>query len=172
MGLVHVYTGDGKGKTSAALGLVLRALGWGKKIAVIQFIKGYSEIGEMKFAQNCINMDFVQISHTEKLSISEKDVTDRKKDAEKALETAREMIFSGIYDLAVLDEICGAIHYNLVERDDVLKIISGRPEKTELVLTGSFADKKIIETADYVTEMKKIKHPYDKGVMARKGVDY
>ena len=172
MGLVHCYTGDGKGKTTASLGLVLRALGWKRKVCMIQFIKGYREIGELKFAEEYDSFTFIQVSHTEKLGISEKEVKDRKEDAEKALQTAEKILASEEYDLVVLDEINGAVHYNLVDLDTVLHLIKNKPDKTELVLTGSYAHEKIIEACDYVTELVKIKHPYDKGITARKGTDF
>lgn len=172
MAFVHVYTGDGKGKTTASLGLILRSLGWGNKVCMIQFIKGYREIGELKFAENCENFEFIQVSNTDRLSISEKDVLDRKTDAETALEIAKEKVFSGEYDLVVLDEINGAVFYNLVNESDVLNLIEHRNEKTELILTGSPVSSKILESADYATEMKKIKHPYDKGVPARRMIDF
>lgn len=172
MALVHVYTGDGKGKTTASLGLILRFLGWGKKVCMIQFIKGYREIGELKFAENCDNFEFIQVSDTDRLGISEKDVLNRKADAETALEIAKEKVFSGEYDLIVLDEINGAVSYELVNESDVVNLIQNRSEKTELVLTGTPVSSNIIESADYVTEMKKIKHPFDKGVPARRMVDF
>lgn len=171
-GLVHVYTGDGKGKTSCSLGLTLRALGWGKKVCIVQFVKGYKEIGELNFAKTCDNLTFIQISDTNKLDIHENDVISRKKDAKKSLEIAQNEIFSSKYDIVILDEINCAINYNLIEIEKVIELIKTKPLNVELVLTGRDAKEEIINLADYVTELKMIKHPYQKGIVAREGIDY
>ncbi|MBQ0105892.1 MAG: cob(I)yrinic acid a,c-diamide adenosyltransferase [Armatimonadetes bacterium] len=174
MGLIHIYTGDGKGKTTASLGLSLRALGWGKKVCMIQFLKGYSEIGEMKFAEKWDNFSLFQFCETKKRDIDENDVTARKKYAENALNFARNIVLSDEYDLIVLDEINCALHYDLINMWDVINLLKELKEnyKCELVLTGRNAKPEIIALADYVTEMKCIKHPFEKGIPARKGIDY
>ena len=172
MGLVHVYTGDGKGKTTASLGLILRSLGWGRKVCMIQFIKGYSEIGEAFFAKNNPNFTFIQIADTKKRDIHENDVLKRKRDAEETFNLAKEIVFSKQYDVIVLDEINCALQYNLVDVKDVIDLINNKPEELELCLTGRNAKPEIMELADYVTEMKLVKHPYQKGIFAREGIDY
>ncbi len=172
MGLVHIYTGDGKGKTTCSLGLILRSLGWGRKVCMIQFIKGYSEIGEAFFAKDNPNFTFIQVSTSYKRDIKECQVKQMKVDAEKSFEIAKEEIYSGKYDLIVLDEINNAINYDLLDINKVIDLIKNRPENIELVLTGRNAKAEIIELADYVTEMKLIKHPYQKGIYARESIDY
>jgi cob(I)alamin adenosyltransferase len=172
-GLVHVYTGDGKGKTTAALGLCLRAIGWGKKACVVQFIKGYPNIGEGHFAQasaECFVLK--QFAQDKSLAIDESKVRSRADEAMAALGYAREAIDSGEYDVVVLDEVNNAMHHGLVSVPEVLSVIEGRPEGVEIVLTGRNAPAEIIEAADYVTEIRSIKHPMEKGVRARKGIDY
>ena len=171
--LVSVYTGQGSGKTTAALGLALRVLGWGGRVCVVQFIKGYPEIGEGHFAQG-FGTRFVlrQFAVDDTPSIREDDVLARREAAEQALSYAESMVAGGEYYLVILDEINNALHYGLISLPRVLKLIDNRPKHVELVLTGREAPKQIIEAADYVTEMKAIKHPFEKGIPARRGVDY
>lgn len=169
-GLVHVYTGPGKGKTTAALGLGLRAAGAGYKVCVIQFMKGrrYSEINSIEKLKNfSISQygrdEFVSKENPEKIDIDL---------AQKGFSYAKEIIKSKKFDLIILDEINVAIDFNLISLDDVLKLIREKPEKLELVLTGRYANPKIIQIADVVTEMLEIKHPYQQGILARKGIDF
>lgn len=172
-GLVHVYTGDGKGKTCAALGLALRAIGWGARVCVIQFIKGYPDIGELHFAAaqpGCLVLK--QFAQDGALCIDEAKVKSREKEAAAALDYAREVLRRGEFDVVILDEINNAVHHGLIKLDDVLALIAERPASIELVLTGRNAPEKLIEAADYVTVMKSVKHPFDKGIRARKGVDF
>jgi len=173
-GLVIVYTGDGKGKTTAALGLCIRAVGYDEKICIVQFIKGSWKYGELegikKLASNVElyqkGLGFVGI-------IDDKlDKSEHIKAAKEALEFAREKILSGKYDIVILDEINVAIHLDLIGVEDVLKVIDEKPELLDLVLTGRNAKKEIIERADLVTEMREIKHPFQKGIMAQKGIDF
>jgi cob(I)alamin adenosyltransferase len=172
-GLVHVYTGDGKGKTTAALGLCLRVIGWGGKVCVVQFIKGYPDIGEGHFARafaDCCALR--QFAQDRSLAIDEAKVISRAEEARAALACANESIGSSNYDLVVLDEINNAMHHALIDVSDVLALIEQRPPGVEIVLTGRNAPSEIVEAADYVTEMKSIKHPLERGVGARKGIDY
>jgi len=154
MGYVHIYTGNGKGKTTAAFGLAMRAVGRGKKVCIIQFMKPDEGYGE-------------QIS-ARKLGIEVHEDIER---AEQALQFAREKLRED-YDLLILDEINVALDFNLIKLDDVMELIDSLPEKTELVLTGRYAKPEIIEKADLVTEMREVKHYYTKGVMAREGIEY
>lgn len=172
-GLVSVYTGPGRGKTTAALGLALRVLGWGGRVCFVQFIKGYPEIGEGKFAAD-YGERFVlkQFAEDKSPAIREEDVLARREAAEKALAFAESAVASGEYDLVVLDEINNALHYRLVNLARVLKLIQGKPKHVELVLTGRSAAPELVEAADYATEMLMTKHPYEKGITARRGVDY
>lgn len=173
-GLVIVYTGDGKGKTTASLGLCVRADGYDKKVCIIQFIKGSWKYGELdgikKLAPNVElyqkGLGFVGI-------IDDKlDKSEHIKAAGEALDFARDKIQSGNYDIVILDEINVAVHLKLIEVDDVLKIIENKPKSLDLVLTGRNAKNEIIDRADLVTEMREIKHPFQKGIKAKKGIDF
>lgn len=172
-GLVSVYTGPGRGKTTAALGLALRVLGWGGRVCVVQFIKGYSEIGEARFAeQSSGRFELRQFAADSTPSIRQDDVLKRREAADEALSYAESAVIGGQYDLIILDEINGALHYGLVSLPRVLKLVANKPCHVELVLTGREAPKELIEAADYATEMKSIKHPFENGIVARRGVDY
>lgn len=169
-GLVQVYTGNGKGKTTASLGLALRAIGRGLKAYVIQFMKGceYGEILALKSNPNLKIVQFGRESFVSKEKAAEIDISL----AKKGLEHAKEIVMSGKYDLAILDEINVALDYKLINLEDVLELIAKKPRHVELVLTGRYAPKEIIKAADLVTEMLDIKHPFEKGLLARKGIDY
>ena len=177
-GLVLVYTGDGKGKTSAALGNVFRALGHGWKVLVIQFFKGDWPIvfGEIESAKAHANLEILQLGKGfVKIMGDKKPFSEHKLAAKEAVEFAKEKIYSGRYDLVVLDEINYAIDYlevRLVELKDVLEMIERKPAHTHLILTGRDAKPEVIEKADLVTEMKEIKHPFQKGIQAQKGIDF
>jgi len=172
-GLVHVYTGDGKGKTTAALGIALRALGWGLKVFVVQFIKGYPKIGEIMVAERLAGQFGIrQFAIDLTRDIDEAKVLARKAEAEAAMQFAEELVASANYDIVILDEINNAVHYGLIPIDRVLTLIKTKPPLTELILTGRDATQAIIDAADYVTEMRLVKHPYEKGIQARPGIDY
>lgn len=172
-GLVTVYTGPGRGKTTAALGLALRVLGWGGRVCVIQFVKGYPEIGEAKFADEFGDrFEVRQFAVDLTPSIREEDVLKRREAAVEALAYAEAAVSGGEYDLVILDEIDNALHYDLISLPRVLKLIENKPSHVELVLTGRDAPPEIVRAADYATEMLLIKHPFEKGVPARRGVDY
>ena len=173
-GLTIVYTGKGKGKTTAALGLALRAMGYDKKICMIQFIKGSWHYGEMDstkklepgFEMVAVGKGFVGIIDDK----SPKE--DHEKVAKEAIKISNEKIQSGKYDIVILDEINYAINLNLISIDDVLKLIKSKPDGLDLVLTGNYAKEEVVEIADLVTEMKEIKHPFQKGIKAKKGIDF
>jgi cob(I)alamin adenosyltransferase len=169
-GFIHVYTGSGKGKTTAALGLGLRAIGAGLKVHMIQFMKGrsYSEIDAVKNLPNFTisqhgRDEFVNKEKPEKIDIDL---------AKKGLAHAKDVIKSGKYDVVILDEINVALDFKLISLEDVLNLIEEKPEKLELVLTGRYAHPEIVKLSDIVTEMLEIKHPYQKGVNCRKGIDF
>lgn len=170
-GLVQVLTGNGRGKTTAALGTVLRAVGHGLRVHVIHFMKGTYPYGEQKALALLPN---VTVSRFGKLDfVNPNDVKDdEREEARKALAVGREAVHSGKYDVVVLDEVNIASAWGLVPVEDVLELIKGKPEGVELILTGRYADKRLIEAADLVTEMVEIKHPYKKGIKARKGFEY
>lgn len=172
-GLVHVYTGEGKGKTTAALGVALRAIGWGMRVCVIQFIKGYSDIGEALFAKRYPEqLTLRQFAIDPARNIDKCKVAQRKHQCEEAMKFAECTVMSEEYDLVILDEINNAIHYGLIDALRILNLIENKPGRLELILTGRGAPQEIVAAADYVTEMKQIKHPYEQGIPARKGIDY
>ena len=173
-GLIIVYTGKGKGKTTAALGIALRATGYGKKTCMIQFIKGSWHYGEMdsskrlepEFEMIVVGKGFVGIIDDK----SPKE--DHEQVAKEAIRISNEKIQSGNYDIVILDEINYAVNLNLISINDILNIIKSKPKGVDLVLTGNYAKDKIIEIADLVTEMKEIKHPFQQGIKAKKGIDF
>jgi cob(I)alamin adenosyltransferase len=171
-GLVQVFTGDGKGKTTAALGTVLRAAGHGFKILVIFFIKGESQQGEFKMLPTLPGVEIAKFGMHKWIRDVKNVSPEERAEAKAALEAAHEAITSGKYDIVVLDEINMAVYFKLITADDVIHLIKDKPAHTELILTGRRADSRIIEAADLVTEMKSIKHPYEKGIKAREGIEY
>ena len=170
-GLVYIFTGDGKGKTSAALGVVLRALGHGLRVHITYFMKGSYPYGELPILSQLPNVDFAHFGGLEFINPANIKPEDMEQ-ASQALADARYAMLSGNYDLVVLDEVKIAAAWKLVELDEVIRLINDKPQNVELILTGRQADTKLVEMADLVTEMLKIKHPYDKGIKARKGIDY
>jgi cob(I)alamin adenosyltransferase len=168
-GYVQVYTGDGKGKTTAALGLALRAAGAGLKVFFVQFIKGqmYSE----HIALDRLSDDITIKQYGRNCFIKDEPDAEDVRIAKEGLSEIREVILSGMYQVIVLDEANVAVHYKLFSVEDLLDIIRIKPDDVELVITGRDADPKIIEAADLVTEMKEVKHYYQKGVIARDGIE-
>lgn len=169
-GLIQVYTGDGKGKTTAALGLALRAAGRNMKVLIVQFMKkwDYGELHSVKLIQNITletfgTKEFIHKGKAKKIDYEE---------AEKAFSFGAEGIQSGDYDMIIFDELNMALYYELLDLKEVVQKIKGKPDNVEVVITGRRAPQEIIEIADLVTEMKEIKHPYQKGVDARKGIEY
>ena len=177
-GLVIVYTGDGKGKTSAALGNVFRALGHGMRVLVIQFFKGDWPVvfGEMESAKAYPDLEILQLGKGfVNIMGDRKPLSEHQQSAREAVALAKEKIFSAAYDVVVLDEVLYAIDYldvRLVELKDVIEMIEKKPAKTHLILTGRNAKPEILERADLVTEMREIKHPFHKGIPAQRGIDY
>jgi cob(I)alamin adenosyltransferase len=183
-GLIHVYTGDGKGKTTAALGLALRAAGCGLCAYVCQFLKG-QEYGELEavrwLAAGAPGGDrrppitierfgrptFVHLSADGTSSATEEDV----RLARAGLDAARRAMSGGQYELVVLDEINVALYFRLLTVQEVLEVIDAKPEGVELVLTGRRVPDEILARADYVTEMREVRHPYQQGIKARKGIE-
>ncbi len=171
-GYVHVYTGNGKGKTTAALGLAFRAIGHEFKVHIIQFIKSMkmdTYYGELKSAERHHNLTITQFGVG---FVGTHDANVDKMVANQALRYAEEVVNSRKYNLVILDEINIAIHYRLIDIDRVIEMIKNKPEELELVLTGRYAADEIIDLADYVTEMRLIKHPYLSNVKSRRGIEY
>lgn len=171
-GQVQVYTGDGKGKSTAALGLSLRAAGHGLKVVIVQFMKGDPEYGEITALNNVPfeievhqtgRADFVSKDDPHDIDLAE---------AKKGLDIAREIIANKGADILILDELNVALDFGLLEIEDALKIIDSKPEGMELIITGRRAPKEIIERADLVTEMREVKHYFTSGLMGRKGIEY
>ena len=169
-GLLLVYTGHGKGKTTAALGLVFRALGRGMKVAVVQFIKGKWKTGERKFAATVPGLTFLVMG--EGFTWESDDLSRDKAAAEKAWGTAGELIASGEHAVVVLDEITYAINYGFVQVDAVLQTLAQRPAHVHVVVTGRNAPEAIVAAADLVTEMRSLRHPFERGIAAQPGVDF
>jgi cob(I)alamin adenosyltransferase len=170
-GLVQIFTGDGKGKTTAALGEVVRASGHGLRVFIAVFMKGDYPYGEWEALAKFPNVRIAQFgfrTFTNPANVK----PEEKEQARQALAAAREAMLGGNYDLVVLDEVNIAAAWKLVELDEVVRLIQDKPPNVELILTGRQADKKLIELADLVTECLKIKHPYDKGIKARTGIEY
>lgn len=168
-GMVHIYTGDGKGKTTAALGLALRAVGSGKKVFIAQFVKGmhYSELDALKKHANIVIQQFGRDCFIEKAPVTEDILA-----AQKGLEEVKILIKSSSYNMIILDEIFIALYYKLINAVDVKELIKQKNANLELILTGRNAPEEFFELADLVTEMKNVKHYYDKGVEARLGIEY
>jgi cob(I)alamin adenosyltransferase len=173
-GIVVVYTGKGKGKTTAALGIVLRAIGHGLRVSMIQFIKGEWYYGELTSSKRLEPEFEMIVAGKGFVGIIDDDhpIEDHRFAAQKAVSIAKEKLATGIYDIMILDEINYALNLKLIILADVLDIIRFRPKKTTLILTGNYAPREILEAADMVTEMKEIKHPYNRGIKAKEGIDY
>jgi len=170
-GLVQIFTGDGKGKTSAAIGTVIRALGHGLKVYIALFMKGNYPYGERKILAKLPGVTLKSFGSSQFID-PENIKPEEKQAAQEALAAARRAMLSGEYDLVVLDEVNIAVAFNLVEVEAVLRFIEEKPEGVELILTGRQADKELVKVADLVTECLKIKHPYDSGVEGREGFEY
>ena len=170
-GCVQVYTGNGKGKTTASLGLALRAVGRELMVCIVQFMKGGGPYGEHLVAERLA--PYLTIVTTGRKGWVRQDgpASEDRQLAEEGLALAREVLTSGKYDLVILDEINGAVAYGLLDVEPVLELIRLKPARVELVLTGRSAHEKIIEAADLVTEMREIKHYYKAGVPARVGIE-
>lgn len=166
-GLIIVHTGDGKGKTTAALGLAIRAFGAGLRVLILQFIKGRHS-GELA-ALDALKIEVRQLGLG---FITEENFAEQKKSARAAIELARQEILSGKWDLIVLDEINYAVKFTLLDATEILELIKIRPPQLHLVFTGRNALPELIEVADLVTEMKLIKHPFQNGIAAQKGIEF
>lgn len=173
-GLVIVYTGGGKGKTSAALGLVLRAVGYNHKVCMIQFVKGSWHYGELDSAKR-LAPEFELVTAGKGFVGILDDKSPREEHVKAANDTlaiSKEKIMSGKFDVVILDEINYAVQLELLKIDDVIDLIKSKPSDLDLVLTGNHAAEEVIEIADLVTEMKEIKHPFKSGIKAKKGIDF
>ncbi len=171
VGLIQVYTGGGKGKTTAALGQAVRAAGQGLRTCIIQFMKGWPHYGELSALAATPAITIRQFGRAEFVNRASPDPRDVQ-EAERGLTFAREAMLSGQYDIIVLDEINMALDFELIPLADVLRLCDEKPEHVELILTGRCAPAEIINRADLVTEMHSLKHPYDRGLQGRRGIEY
>ncbi|MCX8202501.1 MAG: cob(I)yrinic acid a,c-diamide adenosyltransferase [Candidatus Micrarchaeota archaeon] len=185
LGLIQIFYGDGRGKTSAAIGTAIRAAGHGLNVAVIQFLKDGSISGEYNYLKKH-KIKILQLGPSagkkyDKMVkegkarlIKEYFTYDRKiiENSKKGLTLAEKLISSGKYDLVVLDEVNTAAAFGHFSYDDIIRVLKKKHEKTEVIMTGFKPDERLIEMADLVSEVKKIKHPFDRGILARWGVDY
>jgi cob(I)alamin adenosyltransferase len=169
-GYIQVYTGDGKGKTTAAFGLALRAVGAGKKVFIAQFIKGkpYSEIDAVNSYIPTITVKQYGLDCFIYNQPTAADIDA----ARRGLAEVATIVAKKKYDMVVLDEICIALYYNIFSVSEVVKILTNKPEQTEIIVTGRYAPNEIIAIADLVTEMREVKHYYSKGVEGRKGIEF
>jgi cob(I)alamin adenosyltransferase len=173
-GQLIVYTGDGKGKTTAAMGLALRAAGYGRQVLIIQFVKTWFTGEKSGFGQ-LPNVDFVQAGKGFYQILGDNlPEKEHRQAAEAALKLARRKLESANYDVVVLDEIIGSVTGGLLAEEQLYELLDARPPQTDLVLTGHHAERlpELLARADLVTEMRKVKHPYDSGILARKTIDY
>ena len=173
-GLVIVYTGNGKGKTTAALGMALRAVGYEHKVCMLQFIKGSWHYGEIDSSKKLEpNFELIPVGKGFVGILDDNSPREEhEKYAAEAVKVCREKIFSEKYDIVILDEVNYAINLGLIDVHEIIKIIKEKPSNLDLVLTGNHAKEEIIELADLVTEMKEIKHPFQSGIKAKKGIDF
>jgi cob(I)alamin adenosyltransferase len=170
-GIIQVYTGNGKGKTTAALGQAMRACGHGLKVLMIQFMKGSTNYGEVRLAGAIPGFELVQSglpTFVKKFAPSEEDL----RLAAEGLALARKAIKDGACDMLILDEINVAVDYGLVKLEDALALLASRPPAMEIILTGRYAPAEFLEIADLVTEMREVKHHYASGKEMREGIEY
>ena len=172
-GMIEIYTGDGKGKTTAALGLALRAAGAGLRVYILQFLKsaGSSEYEAVKGIEN-IRMETVEESVKFVFMMNEAEKAKNRENNIRKFREAAGLIYGNAADVVIFDEIIGCMEIGQLPEEEVLELLGNKPENVEIVLTGRDADEELIRLADYVTEVRKIKHPYDKGEEARKGIEY
>lgn len=170
-GLLVVYTGNGKGKTTAALGLSLRAIGHNRKVGFLQFMKGSPEYGEVQIAKTLPNLYLVQCGRDSFVSPQNPDPQDIAL-AEEGIKMAEKWLLGREFDLIVLDEVLVAIAYGLISLSKVLELIAKRPTDVDIVFTGRYAPEEIIQIADTVTVMNEHRHAYQHGVTARAGMEF
>jgi cob(I)alamin adenosyltransferase len=171
-GLLQVYTGDGKGKTTAAFGLAFRAYGRGFKVGVVQFMKSWVT-GEVSLAQTLENFHIKRIDTSPKFTweMNEAELEELKIEIRNGFEYVRNLVKENAYDVLILDEINHIINHKFVSKEEIMELLNLKPESMEIVMTGRNAPDWLMEKADLVTEMKCIKHPFDKGIPARVGIE-
>lgn len=171
-GLVHIYCGDGKGKTSAALGLALRACGRGKKVLIVRFLKNEDsgEVAVLRTLPGVLVLPAMpEIKFFSQMSQSERGHTAAF--CQESLNTAGTIAFQENYDMLVLDEAIGAVNYGFLELQQLVALVETRPEALEIVLTGRRPPQELLRLADYISEVHKVRHPFDRGIGARLGIE-
>lgn len=172
-GLVHVYTGHGKGKTTAAFGLAVRALGRGMRVLIVQFLKGGKLSGEAEFLDRQEGVDVICFpDQRHPIFCKGCDLDELVASIKNGFRLAAEKTMSGSYDMVIMDEVNNCLKEGWLDIKDVAGLIASRPEGVELVLTGRGCPDEIMELSDYVTEVRMVKHPAESGIMARRGVEY
>jgi len=172
-GFIHIYTGDGKGKTTAVIGLAVRAAGQGRKVAFLQFLKyGNFSCGEENILKTIKNIKFIKFNEESPIFNNKLKIKKLKLKAKEHILKSVKMINSGKFDLVILDEVTYHFKFRIFSVKEFFKKIKNRPYYVEVIITGRYPIKELINRADLVTEMKKIKHPFDKGIKAKKGIDY
>jgi len=169
-GLIIVNTGNGKGKTTAALGVALRACGYGMRVSMLQFFKGKWKYGELRSAPKLGTFEIRPMGHG--FTWESKDIEIDKRMVREAWEVASAEMLSGKYDLVILDEINYALSYGFLPVEDVVDFLKKKPEMLHVILTGRNAKPEVIKIADMVTEMREIKHPFRKRIVAQKGIEF
>ena len=169
-GLIIVNTGNGKGKTTAALGVALRACGYGMKVIMLQFFKGKWKYGELRSAPKLETLEICPMGQG--FTWESKDIEVDKAMVRAAWQAAKEKILSGNYSVVVLDEINYALSYGFLPVEDVVDFLKNKPPMLHVILTGRDAKPEIVEIADLVTEMREIKHPFQQGILAQKGIEF
>lgn len=170
-GLLIVFTGDGKGKTTAAFGQALRAAGHGKKVAIIQFIKERVDTGEARALVALADRIELHVTGSG-FSWQQREMDAFKQMARKGWQLAKEKIASRAYDMIILDELTYLMHFALIPEEEVLETVANRPEPLHLIITGRHAGPGLLALADLVTEMREVKHPYHQGITAQKGIEF
>jgi len=171
-GLIQIYTGAGKGKTTAALGLSVRAVGHGFHVYIIQFMKGKGGSGELEGLKRLQPECQIEYFGAQGWVHKGENLEEHILEVRKGFSRAQEIIASGAWDIVILDEILNALWFELIPERDVLELLNKKPRHVELVLTGRNASQAITEKADLVTEMVQRKHPFEQGIMARAGIEY
>ncbi|MDD7347225.1 MAG: cob(I)yrinic acid a,c-diamide adenosyltransferase [Clostridiales bacterium] len=172
LGLVHIYCGDGKGKTTAAVGLTVRAQGFGLKVLFMQFLKDGNS-SELNVLRKLDNVEVLGAKPIKKFTfqMSKEELEETKEMSAKQLKEAEEKVMNGDYNLLVFDEALGSIEAGVLDEQLILDFLKNKPEKLEVVITGRIPSDNMIEAADYVSRIEKVKHPYDQGIPARKGIE-
>ena len=172
-GMIHIYCGDGKGKTSAAVGLAVRAAGTGMKVLFARFLKNENS-GELKVLAAVPEIEVIHLERSYGFfsTLSEKEKAEVRKMYLGLWNKIRDMVSSGSYDILVIDEFMAAYNYGLIPHEEAVRFLEEKPEEMEIVLTGRDPDEELVKLADYVSEIRKIKHPFDRGITARRGIEY